>query len=258
MWQHLAHSIRGAAHEADCSPCQDSHSFRFFDGQSSSAVVACVADGAGSSKYSNEGSAFACEAIEENAAAYFEEHGCFDHLQREDVVGWCNDARQRMEEEASQRDCGIREFASTLCAAIISPSRSFFFQIGDGAIILGQQGVYGVVFWPQSGEYANSTNFLSAKQYEQHLEFLSVSSCFSDVALFTDGLERLALAFDTQTPHPPFFEPLFQALRSTDNCAALGEDLREFLQSYSVKSRSDDDKTLILASELLEKDGEDD
>ena len=68
--------------------------------------------------------------------------------------------------------------------------------------------LYGVVFWPQSGEYANSTNFLTSDEYREQLEFIAATSSCSKVALMTDGLERLALRFDSQTPHAPFFEPL--------------------------------------------------
>jgi len=146
------------------------------------------------------------------------------------------------------RDCNTRELATTLCVAIIAPTRSVFFQIGDGAMILGHHGLYGVVFWPQSGEYVNSTNFLTSDEYKQQLEFLATTTCCSDVALLTDGLERLALRFDSQTPHPPFFDPLFRALRAADDDVRLNKDLRRFLGTDSVQKRSDDDKTLILAS----------
>ncbi len=63
----------------------------------------------------------------------------------------------------------------------------------------------------------------------------------------TDGLERIALKFDSQTPHTPFFDPLFRALRSTADVENMNEGLRGFLGSNSVQLRSDDDKTLILA-----------
>jgi hypothetical protein len=74
------------------------------------------------------------------------------------------------------------------------------------------------------------------------------------VALFTDGLERLALRFDCRTPHIPFFDPLFRALRTASDLQSLNDGLRQFLASDSVQIRSDDDKTLILAS----RDGSDD
>jgi hypothetical protein len=66
----------------------------------------------------------------------------------------------------------------------------------------------------------------------------------------TDGMERLALRFDSRTPHLPFFEPFFQALRTGDASRDLDGALLRFLESESVRSRSDDDKTLILASRI--------
>jgi hypothetical protein len=138
--------------------------------------------------------------------------------------------------------------ATTLAVVIAGPRSTSFFQIGDGGIIVRNHGVYGVVFWPQSGEYANSTNFVTSEDYRDWLDFLTVAESCSDIALLTDGLERLALSFNQQTPHAPFFQPLFNALRNTDDLPGLSEGLRTFLGSTSVQNRSDDDKTLILAS----------
>lgn len=248
MWRHIAQSLQGPSHVGEGTPCQDTHLVRVFKEGAAAALVACVADGAGSAKFGDAGSTIACEAIVENANSFLELNGRLDGLQSEDVLRWCEDARRRIEVEAAKRECERREFATTLCAAIIAPTRSFFFQIGDGAMILGNNGIYGVVFWPQSGEYANSTNFLTADDFKQQLEFYSTTSPFTDLALFTDGLERLALRFDGQTAHVPFFDPLFRVLRSTDDVAGLNDGLRKFLASDPVQSRSDDDKTLILAT----------
>lgn len=213
-------------------------------------LVACIADGAGSATFADTGSTIACNAILEKAAAHFETNGRFDDLEREEILRWCEEARTRIQNEAASRDCDCREFATTLCAAIAAPDCSVFFQIGDGAIIMANNGVYGVVFWPQSGEYANSTNFLTSDDYRDRLEFLTTTSRCPEIALFTDGLERLALRFDNQTPHAPFFAPLFRALRTADNLDGLTEGLRQFLASDSVQARSDDDKTLILATRI--------
>jgi Protein phosphatase 2C len=211
-------------------------------------LVACVADGAGSAKHSELGSSIVCSSIIENATKYFETHGGVDNLALENVIEWCEDARTRIQDAATSHDSRARDFATTLCVAIVSPTLSFFVQIGDGAIVLGNDTLYGVVFWPQSGEYANSTNFLTSDEYENQLEFLATPSKYSNVALMTDGIERIALRFDIQTPHTPFFEPLFRALRSTADVDSLNEGLRGFLASNSVQLRSDDDKTLVLAT----------
>jgi hypothetical protein len=248
VWRHIAQSLQGSSHIADGTSCQDSNGVRLFGEDEASTLVACVADGAGSAKYSDVGSSLACTAILENAASHFGEFGGFGNFDRDDALRWCDDIRMRIQAAAVERDCAIRDLATTLSAVIAAPNSTAFFQIGDGGIILRTHGVYGVVFWPQSGEYANSTNFLTSDDFRDKLEFLAVRGRCNDVALLTDGLERLALRFNQQTPHVPFFEPLFKALRSAADLASLSEGLRSFLGSDSVQQRSDDDKTLILAS----------
>jgi hypothetical protein len=252
VWRHIGQSLQGSSHLGDDTPCQDNHRICVLGGAEGNGdnltLVACVADGAGSAKHSDLGSSIVCTAIIENATKYFEANGKFENLRFDDVVEWCEDARTRINDAAMSHDARARDFASTLCTAIIGPKTSFFFQIGDGAIILGNHFLYGVVFWPQSGEYANSTNFLTLDQYQQHLEFITTETRCTSVALMTDGIERIALRFDSQTPHTPFFEPLFRALRSAENVEPLNEGLRGFLNSASVQHRSDDDKTLVLAT----------
>ena len=248
MWRRIAQSLQGSSHAADDSPCQDSFSLRVLGDEANHTFLACVADGAGSAEHSEVGSAIVCNTIVECAEAFLVAGGQLENLARQDVLRWCAEARARIEREASGFNCEVRELASTLCAAIVAPTRSCFFQIGDGAMILRRSGVYGVVFWPQSGEYANSTNFLTSHHLDSQLEFLSIDAACNDIALMTDGLERLALRFDSQTPHEPFFDPFFRALRATDDFTGLNDALQTFLGSQPVRERSDDDKTLILAS----------
>ncbi len=248
MWRHIAQSLQGPSHVGDGTPCQDHNSVQLLGDDDAAALVACIADGAGSAKYGDAGSTIACQTIIENARSFIDSNGRLDGLQSEDALRWCEDARSRIEEEATRRECPCRELATTLCTAIVTPTSAFFFQIGDGAIILGNRGIYGVVFWPQSGEYANSTNFITADDFRERLEFVTTTSRFTDIALFTDGLERLALRFEGQTAHAPFFDPLFRALRATNDMGSLNDGLRQFLASGPVQSRSDDDKTLILAT----------
>ncbi|MGA0525444.1 protein phosphatase 2C domain-containing protein, partial [Escherichia coli] len=61
---------------------------------------------------------------------------------------------------------------------------------------------------------------------------------------------RLALAFETKLPHQPFFEPMFSVLRRTEpsDCEGLSAQLGQFLNSPQVNERTDDDKTLVLAT----------
>ena len=248
VWRTISRSVQGESHSAEGTPCQDSSRVRTLEGKAAGTLVACVADGAGSVKHSGVGSLVACNAVIESVDAFLEADGSIAELEPHDAIAWCDLARRRIEEEASARDARTTEFATTLCVAILSPTGSCFFQIGDGAIVLRSAGTCGVVFWPDSGEYANTTTFITSKEYRDKLQFYVTERTYADVALFTDGIERLALRFDSQTPHPPFFEPLFQALGTSENWQILGDNLEQFLKSESVCKRSDDDKTLVLAT----------
>ena len=232
---------------ADGTPCQDSSRVCAFEGNAAGTLVACVADGAGSAKFSETGSLIVCNAVVESVDAFLNSGGKVACLNASDVLAWCDLARSRIEEEANAREGRAADFATTICTAILSPGGACFFQIGDGAIVLRSGGISGVVFWPESGEYINTTTFLTSKEYRERLQVFVTDRTYSEVALFTDGIERIALRFDSQTPHPPFFDPLFQALATLDDWQKLGDNLEQFLKSESVSNRSDDDKSLILA-----------
>ena len=68
-----------------------------------------------------------------------------------------------LDEEASNNQAAVSDYACTLLGVVASPSRIAYFQIGDGAIVIpsGEPGTYDWVFWPQHGEYANTTNFVT-------------------------------------------------------------------------------------------------
>ena len=144
----------------------------------------------------------------------------------------------------------LRDYASTLCVAVLAARRSLFLQIGDGAIVVRRDGVCGTVFWPQSGEYLNTTSFLTSDDFREQVQVRAVEVPFADAALLTDGVERLALQFDQRIPHLPFFQPLFAGARAAGNVEALGADLKGLLESPAVAAKNDDDKTLLLACRI--------
>jgi hypothetical protein len=134
--------------------------------------------------------------------------------------------------------------------AVVGPDAAVFAQLGDGAIVYHDGNRYAPVFWPQSGEYHNATHFLTDASYTQHLQVGRFAATVSEVAMFTDGLQMLALNYADRSAHQPFFTPMFRALRSTGNHADLSPALRGFLESKDINERTDDDKTLVLASRL--------
>jgi hypothetical protein len=151
----------------------------------------------------------------------------------------------------------FNDFACTLLVAILNGDSAAFWQIGDGAICFRLSGEesFKYAFWPAKGEYANITEFVTDENAADELQFDSGCLSIVDLALFTDGLERLALDFTLGEVHNRFLAPLFPYLRGGDpgHSEEVSSKMREFLSSARVNSHTDDDKTLILAT--LEADG---
>ncbi len=147
----------------------------------------------------------------------------------------------------------MREFACTLLVGIIGYEYAAFFQIGDGAMVVLEQGdeAWSYIFWPQHGEYVNSTNFITSADATNVMEFSSVARRIESFSSFSDGIESLVLHYATKTVHDPFFNamivPVRQAL-SQGLDEALSESLGRYLGSDSVCAHTDDDKSLVLAA----------
>jgi len=151
---------------------------------------------------------------------------------------------------AAELEVEARELATTFLGVVVADHESLLIQIGDGAIVFrcANTDDFAAAFWPQTIEYANTTYFLTDPKFEAHANFRHECSQVIDIALFTDGLERLALRFSDQTVHDPFLVPMFARLSATSCVEELFEPLRGFLSSDAVNERTDDDRTLILAT----------
>jgi hypothetical protein len=246
MWRLLQQSLEGTSHRRSGTPCQDSCAgTATAPGQESFLVVAC-SDGAGSAGLSQEGSALACRRFIEVACEALEREGAAALTDAEVIRGWYRQVRQSLEEEAARREVALRELSCTLLTAVVGERAAVFAQVGDGAIVVRQGEGYVPVFWPQVGEYANTTWFVTSPDVEQVLQ-VQCGEAVDEVALFTDGLQMMALHFASHAVHRPFFEPLFAALRGAAHPEDLVVPLRGFLDSPAVNERTDDDKTLVLA-----------
>ncbi len=99
-----------------------------------------------------------------------------------------------------------------------------------------------------TGEYANMTQFVTDEDALDVLVTKDYSVPMTQVAVLTDGLQRLALNIAENTPHGPFFAPFFRALGACgpEKDEELHSALVRFLSSDAVNKRTDDDKTLAL------------
>lgn len=251
-WGYVYASVRGTSHIASELPCQDASDARQFHTSAGAPVLVLVAaDGAGSASRAEVGSKLVCDTLLEVVSVWFTKGHTVADITCEVVKSWLEDrVRDAVASHARGLSLRPRDFACTLLAAITDAEQAVFLQIGDGAIVITDGEGYRPVFWPQSGEYANTTYFVTDETALDHLQFKAEQRPVDEIALFTDGLQMVALHYTTKSAHAPFFRPLFARLR----CEPEGESellndlLKEFLDLPSINGRTDDDKTLLLAT----------
>lgn len=249
-WKTVFDSVCGTSHAISNLPCQDSCRVKVDQKPDGELLVVACADGAGSAKHSELGSTLACDRLLELICQSFVRCSDIRTVTREHALEWLEVIRAEVFALAESMQIPPRELATTLLGAAVSYDAAIFLQIGDGAIVVRRNNGFECVFWPQSGEYANTTNFITDINSQVSLVFNRIDEPIDECVLFTDGLERLALNFNERKVHQPFIEPMLAVLRKSDETANFFEPLRQFLESRKINDRTDDDKTLILATRL--------
>jgi hypothetical protein len=241
MWKLVYGSVQGTSHVESEKPCQD-----YCAGSGEGAVlVAACSDGAGSAEFSHLGARRAVMGFMEEAS------DLEGTPTRESIEAWVGRARDRIFEEAEAQGALPRQLACTFLAAIVGEDWAAFVQIGDGVIVFDGEAGYDVAFWPDNGEYANTTRFLTQADYLEHLRIEIVGRRISELAMLTDGLQMLALDFAESRAHDRFFAPLFRTIRAGPDEETLTASLLSFMDSKRVNERTDDDKTLLLATRRI-------
>ena len=251
-WRIVRSSRTGTSHMANGVPCQDSHLARVLrDRAGHDVLVAVVSDGAGSASHSHVGSRLVCEAVVARVEHLLASGGDVTDIDRSEAQRWLAAVVETLAVHAELHELVPRDLASTCLACVAGPAGTICLQVGDGAIVVDDPSAgFAPVFWPQRGEYANSTVFVCDPGALDTAEFTVLDRAVDRIAVLSDGLQMLALHYATRTAHPPFFAGLFATLElqpsgeSNDlNCA-----LDDLLDRKAITDRTDDDRTLILAS----------
>ena len=245
-WRVIGASVQGVSHVKSGQPCQDAHAYSVLpDGT----LIAAVADGAGSAALAEVGAQLAAQTAVNCVRRELIEHALPDNdtAWRSLLFDALKAARQRLEDEASARGCALRDLAATLMVAVAMAELATVAHVGDGAAVLrNTSNELLLLAAPQVSEYVNETTFLVSADYSNAAQFCCWHGRAQALALFTDGLQRLALQMPWQRPHAPFFTPLLQFAA---NAGADAEaQLAAFLRSPRIVERADDDLTLLLAA----------
>ena len=243
----VAASKRGRSHAQEGKP-RDDH-FKLFHNEENNWYVIAVADGAGSARFSREGSRIACETavshcitqladcrkFEENIQQYdmFKDE---DEAQARKYVGddiyrivatAAYKAQKAIYAEAEKTNMRAKDYATTFLLTI-SKKFSFgwfiaSFWVGDGAICLydnkGATHTAKLLGVPDEGEYAGQTRFLTMPDIfrdpsaiYQRLRFCIVPD-FTALFLMTDGVSDPMFETDANLNNPERWDALWDNLQ---------------------------------------------
>lgn len=251
-WRIAAASVLGTSHDKLGTPCQDAHLVKLFtDKDGEDVLVVVVSDGAGSAVRAEIGSWLTCSTISEAAEVHLIDGGKAGDIGPDMARSWVGMVQQAISMRAEDDGTVPRDYACTMLVAIVGEDVAAIMQIGDGATIVSDEDGWCWVHWPQHGEFANSTNFITEPAAKDNLAFDLCRCKIEELSVFSDGIERLVLEEDTKTVFAPFFDRMFPAVRLLENeglDSKLSASLGEYLNSKTVNDKTDDDKTLVLAT----------
>ncbi|WP_169658365.1 PP2C family serine/threonine-protein phosphatase [Flammeovirga aprica] len=247
-------SIRGRSH-AHIGSFRDDHFINFVFEESQWTLQA-VADGAGSAKYSRQGSKIACETLKQGVEDYLSGDD-FKSLE-ENLVAYYSKTEQEDEEKenlgrtlsqqvytflsqtsyesykvvkgfAEDKQQELKDFSTTL---LFTLSKEFEFGtivlstwIGDGVICVYTNDKFETLGEPDGGEYAGQTRFLTMSSiFQEGFEKRISLNCYKEkptaIILMTDGISD------------PYFET-DEGLKDGEKWESLWNDLNDAVLSKS-------------------------
>lgn len=244
-WRWAAASRIGTSHLRSGTRKQDA-----FAGSRLSGGGLCfvVSDGAGSASHGGQGASLVCRSLTTNFRAWFAHNSRLPD--DEQVMTWIDELRDRLAMVAEARGLTRRQFAATLILLAIRGDEVLALQIGDSALVARREGHWEAICWPENGEFA-STTFFVTDDPEVSLRTARLPLDFDAFALFSDGIENVALDHLAIQPHGRFFDPMMKPVDGacdSGKLEGLSAALGRYLDSDALCERTDDDKTLILLS----------
>jgi len=207
-----------------------------------------VSDGAGSASHGGQGTSLVCRLLSRALRDWFVTHQTLPD--DDQIFEWIDMVRDRIAAVAERRGLTKRQFAATLVLLVVHGSDLLALQIGDSALVARKGGQWEALCWPENGEFASTTYFITDDP-EPRLHIFRVANEHDAYAAFSDGIESLALQHAEARPHARFFDPMIKPVDQAPDrgkLAQLSTALGRYLDGAAICERTDDDKTLVLVS----------
>lgn len=250
-WNYALTAAAGTAHQAEGAGSQDRCKVAGSDDPDVEWLVFAMCDGAGSASFGGEGADWVSNRAVEwlsSVARKYAVDGLPDKPQFQEAVReWLTAMHAELDEFARHHGGIRRDYSCTWIGGIILPDGWLIAQSGDGAAVYRQNKEWQVAVWPMQGEYANSTLFVTDDRAIRAVECTYAAGRPEAFAIFTDGLQRLALQMQQKIAFAGFLEPMYQSLNGRNGEALTGwaAQVQQWLNSPQVCAKTDDDKTLL-------------
>ena len=243
----FAASVPGAGHIRYGTPCQDASGVTL-----APRPAAIVCDGRGSAKLSHFGARGAVKGFfsQLNVLEPFLAGALDRDPSPEKWDGLCRlfyrTLMQVKLDLAAERGVEEKEFDFTVAFAVAGRKSIGCFQVGDGAIVLRQDGECQTAFDPDKGEFANQTQFLRPGGEDAgkfHAALFPVEDN-TGIAITSDGPEYLMFRQPDMEPGP-IFGQMLDDLSKDDLCE---QDLRDYLTRsvWATDPRGADDRSIAV------------
>lgn len=248
MTWHLAAAAVAGPHKQP-EQGQDAVRTRLIRAQDQEILVLALADGAGSAQHARA----AAQLIVKSLAAFTAERirgrlrrGPQKTLWQEaDTRAAMTYTRRQLHAEIQAQGHDRREWGSTALLAVLTADSTTLGQVGDGAMCVRQAGQWLLPLPVNLDAYVNVTPMLvDADAPVQVAQLAAVEA----IVGFSDGLQPLAIDYATGQPFAPFCDGVIRALDQALGRTLLEQHLRQWLASPTVRARTDDDVSLLLAS----------
>jgi serine/threonine protein phosphatase PrpC len=246
-WRWAVASRIGTSHIKSGTRKQDAYSISRLSDET---LILGVSDGAGSASHGGQGASLVCRLLTANFREWFGTHKQLPD--DDDVRAWIDELRDQLAIVAEKRGLIRRQFAATLIMLAIRDNEFLALQIGDSCMVARRGDRWEAVCWPENGEFASTTFFITDDP-EPRLRTVRRPLDYDAFALFSDGIDHVALDHLGAQPHARFFDPMMKPVDQAQDAGKLidlSKALGRYLDSPTICERTDDDKTLILLSGL--------
>lgn len=249
-WSPLAEAVVGRKHIRNGIPCQDAC---YSTNDPRPYLIAC--DGRGSANKSHFGANEAVKSIKRQMTiSHPMLHKLLDEPETPEnkvLLPILQDEFFRaaaviQKELAEAHSSSPKDFEFTLILMILGKEKGFYLHIGDGALVIEENGETIVLSQPENGEFANVTNFVQYGKNAKCKAGLIDIKHVTGIAAFSDGTGEKMIQAGTGLPSPGFSQ-IWKGMRKKE---FTKQDLLNFLTQSNWEPKVQDDRCLALLSKI--------